>query len=133
MIVVDASVVVEMLLRSAAGVELEERLLEGNDPLHAPHMLDVEVAHALRRCARHGDIDDLHGGHALADLAAMSIRRHGHQPLLERLERMWQFRHNLSAHDAAYLALAERLGAALLTRDAGLARVAGPRTGIEVV
>ncbi len=122
MIVVDASVVVEVLLRSDAGVGLEERLFEGDDPLHAPHMLDVEVANALRRYALHGDLDQRQGGDALADLAAMSIERHGHQPLLERI---WQLRHNLTAYDAAYLALADSLGAPLLTCDAGLASVAG--------
>ena len=122
MIVVDASIVVEVLLRSDAGVVLEERLFEGDDPLHAPHMLDVEVAHALRRCVLHGDIDERHGRDSFADLAVMSIERHGHQPLLER---MWQLRHNLTAYDAAYLALAESLDAPLLTRDSALASVAG--------
>ena len=122
MIVVDASIVVEVLLRSAAGAALEERLFEGDDALHAPHMLDVEVAHALRRCALHGDIDERHGLDSCRDLAAMSIERHGHQPLLER---MWQLRHNLTAYDAAYLALAESLDAPLLTRDSALASVAG--------
>lgn len=130
MIVVDASVVVEVLLRSDVGAALEERLFEGDDPLHAPHMLDVEVAHALRRCALHGDIDEHHGRDALADLAAMSIERHGHQPLLERI---WQLRHNLTAYDAAYLALAESLSAPLLTRDAGLASVAEHHARIAIV
>ena len=122
MIVVDASIVVEVLLRSDAGAALAERFFQGGDPLHAPHMLDVEVAHALRRCALHGDIDGRRGRASLGILAAMSIERHGHQPLLER---MWQLRHNLTAYDAAYLALAERLDAPLLTRDAALASVAG--------
>ena len=129
MIVVDASVVVEVLLRSDAGVGLEERLFEGDDPVHAPHMLDVEVAHALRRCTLHADIDERHGRDALGDLAAMSIERHGHQPLLERI---WQLRHNLTAYDAAYPALAERLGASLLTFDAGLASVAGHHARVEL-
>ena len=129
MIVVDASVVIEVLLRSDVGAELEERLVEGDDPLHAPHLMDVEVAHALRRCAAHGDIDERHGGNALADLAAMSIERHPHQPLLERI---WQLRHNLTAYDAAYLALAERLDAPLLTRDSGLASVGGHRARVEL-
>ena len=121
MIVVDASIVVEVLLRSDAGTALEKRLFRGADPLHAPHMLDVEVAHALRRCALHGEIDERQGRDSVGDLAAMAIERHGHQPLLER---MWQLRHNLTAYDAAYLALAESLDAPLLTRDAGLASVA---------
>ena len=122
MIVVDASIVVEVLLRSDAGTALEKRLLRGGDPLHAPHMLDVEVAHALRRCALHGEIDERQGRDSVGDLAAMAIERHGHQPLLER---MWQLRHNLTAYDAAYLALAESLDAPLLTRDSALASVAG--------
>lgn len=129
MIVVDASVVVEVLLRSDAGTALEERLSEGDDPLHAPHVLDVEVAHALRRCALHGDIDERQGNDALADLAVMSIERHGHQPLLERI---WQLRHNLTAYDAAYLALAETLGAPLLTRDAALASAGGHHARVEL-
>ena len=122
MIVVDASIVVEVLLRSDMGVALENLLVERGDPLHAPHMLDVEVAHALRRCALHGEIDERQGRDSVGDLAAMAIERHGHQALLER---MWQLRHNLTAYDAAYLALAERLDAPLLTRDAALASVAG--------
>ena len=129
MIVVDASIVVEVLLRSDAGAALEERLFEGDDPLHAPHMLDVEVAHALRRCALHGDIDERHGRDSLGDLAAMSIERHGHQPLLKRI---WQLRHNLTAYDAAYLALAESLDAPLLTRDSALASVAGQHARVEL-
>ena len=129
MIVVDASVVVEVLLRSDAGTALEERLSEGDDPLHAPHVLDVEVAHAVRRCALHGDIEERQGHHALADLAVMSIERHGHEPLLERI---WQLRHNLTAYDAAYLALAEKLGAPLLTRDAALASAGGHHARVEL-
>ena len=127
MIVVDASVVVEVLLRSEAGAALEDLLFESDEALHAPHMLDVEVAHALRRCALHGDIDERRGRTSLGNLAAMSIERHGHQPLLER---MWQLRHNLTAYDAAYLALAERLDAPLLTRDAALASVTGHRARV---
>lgn len=129
MMVIDASVVVEVFLRSDAGVALEERLFEGDDPLHAPHLLDVEVAHVMRRCAAHGDIDARQGREALADLACMSIERHGHQPLLERI---WQLRHNLTAYDAAYLALAEWLDAPLLTRDAALASAAGHHARIEL-
>ena len=114
----------------SGSASLGERFFEGGDPLHAPHMLDIEVAHALRRCALHGDIDGRRGRASLGILAAMSIERHGHQPLLER---MWQLRHNLTAYEAAYLALAESLGAPLLTRDSALAAVAGHHARVVLV
>ena len=104
MIVVDASIVVEVLLRSDAGAALGERFFEGGDPLHAPHMLDVEVAHALRRCALHCDIDGRLGRASLGDLAAV----HRAPRISALLERMWQLHHNLTVYDGAYLALAER-------------------------
>ena len=77
----------------------------------------------------HGDIDERHGRDSLDDLAAMSIERHGHQPLLERI---WRLRHNLTAYDAAYLALAESLDAPLLTRDSALASAAGHHARVEL-
>lgn len=129
MIVVDASVMVEVLLRSDVGEASRVRLAQRGEGLHAPHLLDLEVANALRHCLRRRRIDNRRGGEALADLTAMSIERHGHQPLLERI---WQFRHNLTAYDAAYLALAERLGAPLLTLDSRLASVAGDHARIEL-
>ena len=129
MIVVDASVIVEMLLRSDVGEASRTRIAQRREELHAPHFLDLEVANAFRHCFRRGEIDDRRGSEALADLTTMSIERHGHQPLLERI---WQFRHNLTAYDAAYLALAERLDAPLLTLDTRLASVAGHRARAEL-
>lgn len=129
MTVVDASVIVEMLLRSDVGEASRTRLVQRREELHAPHFLDLEVANALRHCLLRGEIDDRRGGEALADLTLMSIKRHGHQPLLERI---WQLRHNLTAYDAAYLALADRLDAPLLTRDSGLVSVAGHHARVEL-
>ena len=129
MIVVDASIVVEVVLRSDKGIALGERLLDGDDPLHAPHVLDLEVANALRHCVDRGEIDERRGRAALADLADMPIERHPHRPLLERV---WQLRHNLTAYDAAYLALAETLGAPVVTRDKALASVAGHHARVEL-
>lgn len=129
MIVVDASVVVEVVLRSDKGMALEGRLLDGEDPLHAPHVLDLEVANALRRCVGRGEIDERRGREALADLTHIPIERHPHRPLLERV---WQLRHNLTAYDAAYLALAETLGAPVVTCDKALASVAGHRARVEL-
>ena len=129
MIVVDASVIVEMLLRSDVGEASRTRLVQKREKLHAPHFLDLEVANALRRCLLRGEIDNRRGGEALADLMGMSIERHGHQPLLERI---WRLRHNLTAYDAAYLALAERLDATLLTLDSALASVGGHGDRVEL-
>ena len=129
MIVIDASVMVEVVLRSEAGEAARPRLLRRRETLHAPHVLDLEVANALRRCLARGEIDDRRGREALADLTNMSIERHGHQPLLERI---WQLRDNLTAYDAAYLALAETLGAPLLTRNTGLASIAGHHARVEL-
>jgi len=127
--VVDASVVVEVLLGTSAGRAAEGRLFDRRAELHAPHLLDVEVAQVLRRYGASRDFTPGRGAEAIADLADLPITRHEHVLLLPRI---WQLRHNLTAYDAAYVALAEALDATLLTRDAKLARAAG-RVRVEVV
>ena len=119
MIVVDASVVLEVLLGTAAGRRAEERLFDPDAALHAPHLMDVEVAQVLRRYAAAGEIKPGRAAEALDDLADLPITRHEHVLLLPRI---WQLRHNATAYDAAYLALADLLDATLMTRDARLAR-----------
>lgn len=118
MIVVDASALIELLLRLPAARVVQALLLDGGEALHAPCLIDIEVTQAVRRYAMRGDIDDAWGATALADLAALPIQRHAHLPLLQRV---WRLRHNLTAYDATYAALAEALDATLVTRDAGLA------------
>jgi len=118
-IVVDASVVLEVLLGTAAGRRAEERLFDPDAALHAPHLMDVEVAQVLRRYAAAGEIKPGRAAEALDDLADLPITRHEHVLLLPRI---WQLRHNATAYDAAYLALADLLDATLVTRDAKLAR-----------
>jgi predicted nucleic acid-binding protein len=130
LIVVDASALLEVLLRTPAAERVETRLYVPGQTLHAPHLLDVEVAQVIRRYAANGDIDAERGRMALADLAAFPIRRYPHGMLLERV---WNLRHNLTAYDAVYVALAEALDAALLTRDKRLAAAAGHRARVEVV
>lgn len=130
MIVVDASVAIDVLLQTPKSEALTERLLAGAETLHAPHLLDVEVAHVLRRYWRAGDLTPARGLQALRDLADFPLTRHAHDPLLER---MWQLRGNTTAYDAAYIALAEALGATLLTRDSALAKVPGVRAAVEVI
>jgi predicted nucleic acid-binding protein len=128
-IVVDASAVIEALLRTPAAEAIEARLFDPRETLHAPHLLDVEVAQAIRRYAASGDIDAERGAAALADLSDFPLRRYPHDFLLPRV---WELRNNLTAYDAVYVALAEALDAPLLTRDRRLAGAAGHRIRIEL-
>lgn len=130
MIVVDASVIVASLLSTAgAGARARERLRLDPD-LHAPHLLDVEVAAAMRRRVRLGQTDVALATEALADLADLAALRWDHEPLLTRV---WELRENVTVYDAVYLALAEVLDAPLVTGDARLARAPGIRCQVEVL
>lgn len=130
MIVVDASAVIELLLRSPTGERVEARLFERPVPLHAPHLLDVEVAQVLRRFEARGEMTPRRGASALDLLDAFPMRRHPHAPLLSRV---WALRGNLTAYDAVYVALAEALGAILITCDVRLGRTPGLRAPVEVL
>jgi predicted nucleic acid-binding protein len=129
-IVVDASALLEALLRTSAAKTVEDRLFASRQTLHAPHLLDVEVAQVIRRYAANGEIDSERGRLALADLADLRLQRYPHDFLLPRI---WDLRNNLTAYDAAYVALAEVLNAPLLTCDRRLATAAGHRARIELV
>jgi predicted nucleic acid-binding protein len=130
MIVVDASALVEALLQTPAAEAVERRLFETGETLHAPHLLDVEVAQVIRRYAVKGEIDEARGRAALADLSDFPLRRYPHDFLLPRI---WDLRNNLTAYDAAYVALAEALDATLITRDRRLAGAPGHHARIELV
>ena len=130
MIVLDASVVVELLLRTPNARRIEDRLFGAGDALHAPHLLDVEVTQVLRRYERVGDLTAPRAVQALGVLTAMPVFRHPHAALVPRI---WALRANLTAYDAAYVALAEGLEATLVTLDVRLARAAGHRARVEVV
>ena len=130
MIVVDASALLEVLLNTSARVRIADRLFAVGETLHAPHLLDLEVAQVLRRYARSGDIDGPRGAHALQDLSDFPITRYPHDILLARI---WELRQTVTAYDGAYLALAEALAAPLVTRDAGLASASGHRARVEVI
>src|SRR5262245_62372925 len=108
-----------MFLRMQSPYAIEAGLFGSGLTLHAPHLLDVEVAHAIRRYAANGQIGPERGRELLADLADLPLRRHPHDWLLPRV---WELRSNLTAYDALYVALAEALDAPLLTRDQRLAR-----------
>jgi predicted nucleic acid-binding protein len=130
MIVVDASAVLEVLLRTPAAGAVEGRLFEPLQTLHAPHLLDVEVAQVVRRYAANGEIDVERGRMALDDLADLPLDRYPHDFLLSRV---WELRNNFTAYDAMYVALAEVLDAPLLTRDKRLAASPGHHARIELV
>ncbi len=121
MIVLDASALVELLLGTEIGRVVADEISDPKEGLHVPHLADLEVAQTLRRLARRGAISASAAAQALADLRALDLERHSHEPLLER---MWELRDRLTAYDAAYVALSEALPAALLTCDAGVARAA---------
>lgn len=129
MIVVDASVVLEVLLRTPGASRAEQRIL-GDELAAAPHLLDVEVAQVLRRYEARGEMDATRGRDAILDLADLPLTRYPHDLLLPRI---WDLRANLTAYDAAYVALAEALGATLVTRDERLAGAPGVRASIEVL
>jgi predicted nucleic acid-binding protein len=128
-IVLDASAVLELLLRTPGGDRVERRLVAA-ETLHAPYLLDVEVSQVLRRYCLSRVLDASRAAFALQDLAALDIARYPHEPMLAR---MWELRANLTAYDAAYVVLAETIDARLLTFDARMARASGHRARVELL
>ena len=129
MIVLDASAAIEVLLQTAAGTPVAERILTEESSLHAPHLLDVEVAQVLRRFVAKKELPAKRAEQALQDLSDLPVERYSHGLLLPRA---WELRHNLTAYDAVYVALAEILGATLLTRDDRISRASGHIAHVEV-
>jgi predicted nucleic acid-binding protein len=128
-IVPDASAIVELLLDTPPGALVRARIRRSDETLHAPHLVDVEVAQVLRRFQLRGELSAGRGDQALRDLADLALARYPHQLLLPRI---WQLRAALTAYEAAYVALAEALDAPLLTFDERLARTGGHRAQVEV-
>jgi len=126
-IVLDASVVVELLTNSAAAAGIRHALAAQADSFIVPHLVDVEVLSALRRLAKAERIPQHRVIAMLDQLAALPVELYGHTALLGRI---WELRHNFTAYDATYIALAEALDATLYTRDDKLAQ--GHRAGAIV-
>ncbi len=131
MTVLDASVVVDLLLRSTRDFDAVAARIAAEAPrLAAPHLLDAEVAQVLRRFVRSGDLSPSRATEALIDLDGLPVTRYPHLPLLRRA---FSLRENATIYDALYLTLAEALGGPLLTRDRALASVPGHRVRVEVL
>lgn len=130
MIVVDASAVVELVLRMDRWQGVADLVLGQGARPHAPCFLEVEVLHALRRLERLGAIDAPRAQLGLENLRDLYWIRYPLQPLVDRV---WGLRHNLTSYDAFYVALAEALGVPLVTTDARLGRAPGHSATIRVV
>ncbi|MHC4972509.1 MAG: type II toxin-antitoxin system VapC family toxin [Planctomycetota bacterium] len=130
MIVLDASAAVELLLGTPAAERIGHRVRPATESLHAPHLIDVEVAHVLRRYVSIGSLSERRARTMLRDYEDLNLRRYPHDALLPRV---WQLRRNVTAYDAVYLVLAEVLSAPLLTCDAKLAAVPGHRAQVELI
>jgi predicted nucleic acid-binding protein len=128
-IVLDASAAIEWLLQSPTGVRIDQRIFFPWESLHAPHLLDVEVAQVLRRYVRDKAITAQRGQEALEDLADIPLSRYPHDFLIPRI---WELRATLTAYDAAYVALAELLDAPLLTCNGKIASASGHHANVEV-
>jgi predicted nucleic acid-binding protein len=130
MAVVDASAVLEVLLKTPLGARIAPRILSPDATLHAPHLLDIELMHVLRRLAQSGALTSSSAQQAIEDILDLQLIRYPHDGLLYRI---WELRGTISAYDASYIALAEFLDMPLLTCDARLSRSHGHEARIELL
>lgn len=119
MIVLDASVVVELLTNGTMADSIRVELIGRDESFIVPHLIDIEVLSAIRRLAAGQRIDPHRGGRLLADLASLPAERYPHAPLIGRI---WELRNNFTAYDAAYIALAEATNSILYTCDEKLGK-----------
>ena len=131
MIVVDASIVVDLLLDHETTAEpIWKRFRGARGQLAAPHLIDAEVTQVLRRFVLQHKLEAGRAMQAIEDFLALPITRYAHAPFLARA---FALRDNVTAYDALYLVLAESLDAPLLTRDAALAHVPGHDAKVEII
>ncbi|WP_448618290.1 type II toxin-antitoxin system VapC family toxin [Geodermatophilus sp. URMC 65] len=126
---VDASVVVAALLVDSEEGDAAREALR-SEAAHAPHLLDVEVTSAVRRWVLAGRLTVEEARSSIRDLGDLAITRHGHEPLLDRV---LELRDVVSAYDGTYVALAELLGATVVTGDRRLSRAPGLRCPVSVI
>lgn len=129
MLVVDASCLFEVVADTTSAEPIRQRLAADDDQL-APAVVDAEVLGVVRRWHLLGRLDATAASQAVRDLRDWPGERIGHRLLLERA---WELRHTVRTWDALYVALAEAMGAVLLTTDERLAGASGPSCEIEVV
>jgi len=127
LVVLDASAAVEVLLHSGTGADVRRRI--AGHELHAPHLVEIEVAETLRRAVRRGALSSDRGREALDDFAELAIVPYRLGALRERV---WELGANVTAYDAVYVALAEALDAPLVTCDGRLSRAPGLRARVEL-
>lgn len=125
MIVADASAAVSALLNAGPA-----RQALSDQQLHVPHLIDSEVANALRRQVSGQRLQAHAAGTALEHWRQLAMTRY---PAVGLLPRVWELRQDLSGYDATYIALAELLDCSLLTADSRLSRAPGSRCPITVV
>lgn len=130
MIVLDASVAIDWVLRSPTGSRVEAIVNEPGQSVHIPHLWIVEITQVMRRLVRAGRLTSERARQGVGDAADLTAGRYDHEPLLPRV---WELRDNLSAYDAVYVALAEVLGATLVTGDARVASAPGHRAAIHYI
>jgi len=130
LIVIDASAVIEWILNTSRGRSIGKRLTDGVEQLHAPYLLDIEVLQVVRRYSLRNVISEVRGRQAIEDYGDLLVKRYPHTPLLTRI---WELKANLSAYDAAYVALSEALNAPLLTCDSRLANAPGHHAMVQVL
>lgn len=118
MIVADASAILEVLLNTPRAAEMSKLLLVEAETIHAPDLVDIEVLQVLRRYVSTATLNNVRAGEAIQDYLALGLKRYAHQALLGRI---WELRHNFTAYDAAYIALAEGLQVPLVTCDRTMA------------
>jgi predicted nucleic acid-binding protein len=129
LIVTDASAILEVLLHTPVGLEIAPHIFAPEETIHAPYLVDIEILHAVRRLNRSGEVSVARARELLEDYSDLSLQRYPHVLFLARI---WELRHNWTAYEAAYIALAEELDAPLFTCDRALA-TAGHRAKVLVM
>lgn len=128
MIVADNSALVAVLAAEAPPAGLAMRLAQ-EDELHVPHLIDLEFLNVMRRLLLGGKLTEKKAAAARAELGLLPLVRYSHEPFRGRI---WALRSNLTAYDAAYIALAEALDASLISCDDKLARSTGHHARVEL-